>query len=266
MVREKTNSITDSEYARIQDEKAKWQSSGIVFMLRQDFVLRLLGDIRGKRILDFGCGVGTLLRNISPGRGALFHGMDMNARAMGIASAGQTDNLRFFAGDQNSNSLPDAFYDTVICMEIIEHIRDEREVIAFLKRKLKPGGSVIVTVPSRRKELKLTHFRVYRKDDLRRLFEANGFRTTYLKSYGFPMLRLSLSLFERLNSLRRKQDEHEVMSMYFFGGVKKKLIYRIMVPFLRKILRLDLLFSPLDFGVGVVGRFELTQNTSAPSR
>lgn len=251
-------SITEKEYEAIQDEKSRWQSSGIVFIIRQDFVMNLLRGTDGKRILDFGSGVGTILRSMSADDSGTFHGLDANARAVRLARKSEKKNLRFFLGDEKNNSLPDSYYDSIVCMEIIEHIKNEDDVIRFLKQKLKPGGSVIVTVPSRRKELKFTHFRIYKSNDLRLLFEKNGFRTTYLKSYGFPALRLSLFIFEWMNRMHgRKPTEHEVMSMYFFGGIKKNRIYIAFLPLLRRMLRIDNIFSFLDLGVGVVGRFDL---------
>lgn len=234
-----------------------WQARGIIFLIRQDFVTELIGNFNGKRILDFGCGVGTLLNNMSIHKNALFDGLDANPRAIKLAKLKERGNVKFFLGNHLKNNIKNHHYNYIICMEVLEHIENEKEVIDFLKKKLRPGGSVIVTVPSRKKELRFTHFRVYKKNDLRKVFESEGFKTSYMKSYGFPLLRFFLMIFEIQNKLARRREKSEIMRLCFFGGIKKSRLYIMMIPVLRFVLRLDDIFSFMDMGIGVIARFDL---------
>jgi SAM-dependent methyltransferase len=51
-------------------------------------------------------------------------------------------------GDILAIPLPDASVDGVICMSVLEHVKDPRQAVREIHRILKPGGAVYVTVPS----------------------------------------------------------------------------------------------------------------------
>lgn len=53
-----------------------------------------------------------------------------------------------FASDATALPLADRSVDTVVALELLEHVTDPREVLGELKRILRPGGTVIVSVPS----------------------------------------------------------------------------------------------------------------------
>jgi len=252
------NYYTKEEYDLIQFQKAKWQSSGIAHMTRRSFMIRLMGGARGKRILDYGCGVGTLLRELSEESSTICHGLDNNAMAIRIARKGmeRRKNLRFLVGTAEKDGLPDHFYDAIVCMETLEHIEDEDGAISFFRRKLRKDGCVVLTVPSfTRITEDPNHYRYYRREDLRKAFERNGFRTCCVRSYGFPLLEAALLIFMCIYNMRKK-DEGKV-GHYSYGGIKKFGIYHRLLPLLKLVLRFDELFGRTDLGFGVIGKFKL---------
>jgi ubiquinone/menaquinone biosynthesis C-methylase UbiE len=97
------------------------------------------------RVLDYGCGPGVLLRRLVS-RAAECWGVDVDAAE--LASAGAIDGVRIeqIAPGQR---LPfeDASFDTVVISEVIEHVADERMVLADLTRVLRPGGRLLLTTP-----------------------------------------------------------------------------------------------------------------------
>ncbi len=108
----------------------------------------LLPNLRpGIRILDFGCGPGTisvgLAKAVAPGE---LHGVDMEQSQIDLAkSVAQTngiDNAKFHVGDVTGLPFEDDFFDVAHCHNVLMHIPDTQSVLAEVKRVLKPGGII----------------------------------------------------------------------------------------------------------------------------
>jgi SAM-dependent methyltransferase len=50
-------------------------------------------------------------------------------------------------GDLHALPIEDGGFDFVLCTEVLEHVADPARVLAELRRVLRPGGGVLVTVP-----------------------------------------------------------------------------------------------------------------------
>ncbi len=108
----------------------------------------LLPHLRpGHRILDFGCGPGTisvgLAKAVAPGE---LHGVDMEESqielARAVAEAGGQDNAIFHVGDVTDLPFEDDFFDVAHCHNLLMHVPDTSAVLAEVKRVLKPGGMI----------------------------------------------------------------------------------------------------------------------------
>ncbi len=106
----------------------------------------LLGHLKpGMRVLDFGCGPGTitvgLAAAVNPGE---VHGIDMEASqieiARGAASAGGHDNITFHVGNVYELPFEDDFFDVAHCHAVLMHVPDTQTALHEVKRVLKPGG------------------------------------------------------------------------------------------------------------------------------
>lgn len=101
----------------------------------------------GLRVLDLGCGPGTLsiglAEAIAPGE---LHGVDMEPSqvdlARSIAKAGGHDNATFQVGDVTGLPFDDDSFDVVHGNAILVHVPDTQAVLAEAKRVLKPGGLI----------------------------------------------------------------------------------------------------------------------------
>jgi SAM-dependent methyltransferase len=165
-------------------------------MLTVDF--EKFGVNEGDRLLDLGCGAGrhtfAALR-----LGADVVAFDQNAGDLegveemvtAMAEAGEIkppDGSVTVAGDAHDLPFPDGSFDRVIAAEILEHIRDDRTVIAEVARVTKSGGRVAVTVPRRwpervcwllsdeYHEVDGGHVRIYRGRALVRSLQDAGLR------------------------------------------------------------------------------------------
>lgn len=102
---------------------------------------------QGDRVLDFGCGPGTitvgLAGAVEPGE---VHGIDMEesqiAMARSAAEAGGHDNTTFHVGDVTALPFEDNSFDVAHCHAVLMHVPDTAAVLSEVKRVLKPGGIV----------------------------------------------------------------------------------------------------------------------------
>lgn len=101
----------------------------------------------GLRVLDFGCGPGTisvgLARAVAPGE---MHGLDMEESqielARSVARVGGQDNTTFHVGDVSHLDFEDNFFDVAHCHNVLMHVPDTLAVLTEVKRVLKPGGII----------------------------------------------------------------------------------------------------------------------------
>lgn len=121
-----------------------------VFPLEYSF--HLLGDVRGKTVLEYGCGDGTNTLPLAL-RGARVVALDISADLIKIAHErlrvnGVTSGVEFVVGSAHDLPLADDSVDVVFGMAILHHLDlalSAREV----RRVLRPGGRAIFQEPVR---------------------------------------------------------------------------------------------------------------------
>jgi SAM-dependent methyltransferase len=103
----------------------------------------------GQRLLDIGCGPGTitvdLARRIAPGE---VLGLDVAEEVVAQAEAHRCDegveNVRFATGDVYALDVPDASFDVVHAHQVLQHLTEPVRALQELRRVLKPGGLLAV--------------------------------------------------------------------------------------------------------------------------
>jgi ubiquinone/menaquinone biosynthesis C-methylase UbiE len=125
-----------------------------VLTARYQMLLRTM-DSRAQRILDVGCGDGTLTFRVAA-RGARVWGIDDAQLPLQLALAEfarhpVADPPRLLRADARGLPFLDASFDCVILADVIEHIDAPEAVIEEVHRVLQPGGQLLITTP-RRKE------------------------------------------------------------------------------------------------------------------
>lgn len=128
---------------------------------------RLMRKCLRGRILDVGCGKGEARRWL--GEHTEYVGLD-NRPGPGVSVVGDAQALPF--GDET--------FDGVLCASALEHVVDERQAIAELYRVVKPGGTVLITLPF------LLHYH-QDPEDYRRLTKPG--LTDLLRRAGFTTVR-----------------------------------------------------------------------------
>ncbi|MBO0841460.1 MAG: methyltransferase domain-containing protein [Sciscionella sp.] len=109
-------------------------------------ILNLAGDVTGRRVLDAGCGAGPLCAALRD-RGAVVTGFDRSAKMVELARKRLGDDAALRVADiAGPLPYPDGAFDDVIASLVLHYLRDWTAPLAELRRVLRPGGRLIMSV------------------------------------------------------------------------------------------------------------------------
>ncbi len=179
---------------------------------------------RRPRILDVGCGTGANLLMLSKYGDA--EGVDISEDALAFCRDRGLDKVRLGAGEE----LPydDATFDLVTALDVVEHMDNDLAGLKEMRRVLRPGGRVLLFVPTFMFLWGLQddvshHRRRYRLSQLRRVLEEAGFkieRTTYANITFFVPILIIRQLM-RVTGLKAESENN--INVSAFNGVLGKL-------------------------------------------
>ncbi len=116
---------------------------------RVDWIERVAGPLRGKTVIDCGCGAGEYVRSLSA-LGADVWGIEYSEDK--IREARRHADLpaqRVAVGDIENLAFEDGRFDIALVNEVLEHVPDDRQGIREVHRIVKPGGLIVVFSPNR---------------------------------------------------------------------------------------------------------------------
>ncbi len=130
------------------------------------------------KVLDIGSGTGSNLRLLRELGFRSIVGLDpsadaahyCNMKGLGPVEQGDIRKIRF----------ADASFDFILATDVLEHVEDDRQAVAELQRVLRPGGTILLTVPAFASLWGLQddvshHFRRYRLPALLGILRSAGF-------------------------------------------------------------------------------------------
>lgn len=104
----------------------------------------------GRTVLDIACGEGYG-SNLLASHAAFVYGVDVASDAVAHAARKYTrENLRYLRGTATAIPLQDGSVDLVVSFETIEHLREHDEMMAEIRRVLRPNGTLIMSSPDKR--------------------------------------------------------------------------------------------------------------------
>lgn len=146
----------------------RWGREYLCYLL---FLAEKLRGLAPRSLLDVGCGDGRLL-SLLVGHVPECHGVDLSAGAIRFARA-------FVPGAhfaEASAAQLERSFDVVTAIEVLEHIPDEGcgEFLRTLAARCRPGGHVVVSVPTTNVPLNRKHYRHYDEALLRQQLAESG--------------------------------------------------------------------------------------------
>ena len=163
-----------------------------VFLALLDKYLPRCKDGRPRRILDLGCGTGTMLQYLA--RYGQAEGIDADEGAVrfcherGVHQVQQVETMPL--------PFEDDTFDLVTALDVLEHIDDDRGTLRELYRITRPGGRIMLSVPAYRflwgaqDEISL-HKRRYVAGEIRERLSEAGFavrRLSYFNTILFAII------------------------------------------------------------------------------
>jgi SAM-dependent methyltransferase len=193
-------------------EQSHWWHVGrrrIIESFVQD-VCRKIGKER-PRILDVGCGTGANLLLLAKYGDA--EGVDVSADALAFCHERGLDKVK--QGIAEELPYEDGTFDLVTALDVVEHMDDDLAGLKEMFRVLRPGGRVLIFVPTFMFLWGLQddvshHRRRYRMSELQRVLEKAGFeveRSTYANiTFFLPILAMRKLM--RLTGIKAESENN----------------------------------------------------------
>jgi len=153
------SNVDPAEIERFEALAARWwDPSGEMAPLhhindvRLDFVERGCGGLRGKRVVDVGCG-GGILTEAMAARGADALGIDLAQASLEVGrlhalETGVSVEYRMVSAEQLADEA-EGQYDVVTCLEMLEHVPDPGSIVRACARLVRPGGHLFFSTINR---------------------------------------------------------------------------------------------------------------------
>lgn len=186
-------------------------------------LLRVVHPAKGARLLDLGCGTGGNLHNLADQYTCI--GVELDQEAVEFATSNHP-RCRF---TQGSIYAPETWglrepVDVCLLMDVLEHLADDRTAMRNAAEVLRPGGHLLITVPSdpnlwSRHDVHHEHRRRYTMDSLAALLEDLPLERRLLSPFNahlYPIVAASRWLQNRIAQLGRRGTTGD-LSMPFVG-------------------------------------------------
>lgn len=195
----------------------------------------------GVRVLDVGCGTGSVSLIANRGRGNEIICTEPDETRAKVA---RSRGLTVFNGFLDDLSDQIGLFDVVMSSDVLEHVASSEAFLSSLKRSLRPDGILLISVPNvahwtvrlmllfgrfdyeETGIMDATHLRWFTAASLKKLFEHNG----------LEIIDMRQTAGTSINAYRR--------------GIWKKIPKKMREALIRKLMRI----APLIFGVQHVVR------------
>jgi SAM-dependent methyltransferase len=134
------------------------------------------------RLLDVGCGDGLFFDRLE--RFGRVEGLEPDASLLD----GERRDARIVCGTLGPDFDPGPVYDVVLMLDVLEHIADDGAALRAARAVLRPGGTLLITVPAlawlwSRHDVVNAHHRRYHPGPLRAALRGAGFEVETVRYF-----------------------------------------------------------------------------------
>jgi SAM-dependent methyltransferase len=186
----------------------------------------------GRRVLDAGAGLGTFTALIADGRDVVALEPDAAHAARLRQRFANRPSVTVLEADASSLQMKQEF-DSVLCLNVLEHIADDETALASFAAALRPGGRLLLVVPAHpflygTIDRALEHARRYRRRELRAKLRAAGFTVEALRRVN-PVGALGWFVWGRI--LQRDRIPAQPLRAYDRFVPLQRALDRVPLPF-----------------------------------
>lgn len=148
----------------------------------------------GKRVLEIGSGIGNISRHLINHTDILV-GIEPNPYCVKMLTTLFTNVPQFILinkriQDCGLEELKNYHFDTILCMNVLEHIEDDGNLLLFFEDILAPNGKVVLLVPAIPQaygaiDKAVGHFRRYTKSTMKDILNKTSLRTEKMFYFNF---------------------------------------------------------------------------------
>lgn len=233
------------------------------YILRKYNVLNQIKKLdEGSTFIDFGCGAGDLACSAAK-LGLKGTGYDFSDDAISVANSIKkreklNDNQIKFEKSKTEIKEINKTADIVLCMEVLEHIKNDKEAFRALVEIT--NKYLLISVPAKQKlfgysDTLAGHYRRYNRDDLLELIKHEGLEVINIIGYGYPFTNISRIFLEKgakRNMHGKEKEGKEELS-------KDSGINIFKIPKFLKSLDLEMILKPFYWFSKLFNKFDVAE-------
>jgi 2-polyprenyl-3-methyl-5-hydroxy-6-metoxy-1,4-benzoquinol methylase len=154
------------------------------------WIFERLAAFAGKHVLEVGCGIGNMTPFFLESAESMTC-IDIHPESVVVMAAEFEGDVRLraavadIAEPTSVSQLGEARFDTVVCVNVLEHIERDGQALDNMRRALVPGGHVLLFVPAGQYlfgtlDEAVGHYRRYSESSLRRVVTEQGLEVVEL--------------------------------------------------------------------------------------
>lgn len=223
-------------------EKTHWLMRGRRAIVL-DMLRRYVPQANSAHVLDFGCGSGLTVQTLAKA-GYVASGVDFSHEAIEFGTSKGIAGLQVVSDEKLS--FPDAAFDAVVCMDVLEHLGDEQPALSEIRRVLKPQGVLLIMVPAYMflwgtQDEVAHHYRRYTLGRLTEVVRSGALmrieKRSYFNTLLFPLIALVRVGSWILGLRSRRESDFDLNNAFInaiFSGIftiERKVLSFLNLPF-----------------------------------
>ncbi len=214
----------DCHHKMYLNEERHWWFRSKVDVTRE-LLNFFVSNINNKKILDAGCGTSFLSKNISSNTGNIYN---IDNCFISLDYSRKRGMINVIHADLSTLPFDNGFFDIGLCMDVIEHNKDDQGLVNELARVMKTSGVLVVAVPATPalwgpQDEKLGHYRRYKKNEFKKLFEKDFdiLKISYFNFLLFPIIFLLRKILNIFPSILKERDELDINNKFLNNFIYK---------------------------------------------